>query len=312
MRVLIFGSSGFVGTNVTRNFIKNNEEVHVVLRDNSKIWKIRDIISDLVIHKGDLTSKNKIESILTSVSPDVVINCSGIVSGFNFYDQEEVIQRNFINTVNIVNACAKLNVYQFINTGSSLECGFSTTPIRGSRCFNPPVGLYGITKRAERQYIEMVAKSQDVKYITLRLFTAFGFFDSPMRLIPHVILSLIRGEVPVIKNPLSSRDFICMDDASKVYYLLSKKPELIEQSSVFNLGTGKIINVIDIVRYLYKIANLDYREPLMDIKEISEYSYANRQEVINHLSKFGLTFTPIKESLKRTYDWFNENKNYYT
>ena len=312
MKVLIFGSSGFAGSNITRYFLENEEEVYVCLRNDSNTWRIKDLLESLNIHRGDLSSKSDIESIISSVRPDVVINCAGIVAGFGVEDQEGVIQSNFINTVNLANMCVKLNVNQLINTGSAYECGFSKTPIIGNECLNAPIGLYGITKKAEREYIDMIAQKFEMKYITLRLFTPFGFFDSPIRLIPYIILSLANNGTPHIKNPFSGRDFIYIKDVSKIYYALAKKPEIIEIGGAFNLGTGKMTQVKEIAKYLFSLANVNYVEPNINLERSAEYLYAGRQDTDRILSELNLTFTPLAEALRRTFKWFIQNKGYYT
>lgn len=312
VKILIFGSSGFVGSNVTRYFTNNGEEVHVCLRSNSNTWRIGDLLENLIIHRGDLSSTNNIESIISSVQPDVVINCTGIVAGFGVDDQEGVIQKNFVNTVNLVNTCVKLNVNQLLNTGSAYECGFSNNPIVGNECSKAPIGLYGIAKKAEREYIEMIAQKFEKKYVTLRLFTPFGYFDSPIRLIPYIILSLANNITPHIKNPFSGRDFIFIEDVSKIYYALSKKPEVIDNKTIFNLGTGKMTKVTEIAKYLFNLGNVNYVESTINMDGSAEYLYAGLGETSKILSELNITFTPLAEALRRTYDWFIQNKNYYT
>ena len=312
MKVLIFGSSGFIGSNITRYFLENEEEVHVCLKNDSNTWRIKDLLEDLIIHRGDLSSSNDIESVILSVRPDVVINCAGIVAGFGVEDQESVIQKNFVNTVNLANTCVKFNVNQLINTGSAYECGFSNNPIIGNECSNAPIGLYGITKKAEREYIDMIAQKFQKKYITLRLFTPFGSFDSPIRLIPYIILSLAHNISPHIRNPSSGRDFIYIGDVSKVYYALTKKPEVIHNETVFNLGTGRMTKVIEIAKYLFSLANVNYVEPTINIGGSPECLYTNQQDINQILSELNLTFTPLAEALRRTFEWFIQNKRYYT
>ena len=311
MRVLIFGTSGFVGANVTRYFLNKNEEVHVCLRNDSNTWRIKDLLEDLIIHTGDLSSNNDIESIISAAKPDVVINCSGIVAGFSVEDQSGVVQKNFINTVNLVNTCVKMHVDQLINTGSAYECGFSNNPIVGKGCHNAPIDLYGITKKAEREYIDMIAQKFKKKYITLRLFTPFGFFDSPVRLIPSIILSLLHNDIPLIKNPYSGRDFIYINDASKIYYAISRKPETIENETVFNLGTGKMTKVIDIAKYLLSLSNVKYVEPTTGTDSSMEFLYADSRDIDPVLLKLNVTFTLLTDALQRTFDWFVQNKRYY-
>ena len=311
-KVLIFGASGFIGSNVTHFFLRKGEEVHVCLKNHTNAWRINDIVNNLNIQIGDLSSKNDIESVLFSVKPDIVINCTGVVAGFDMQDQQDVIQKNFVNTVNLTNACVNSKADQLINTGSAYECGFSYDPVLTNKCQNSPIGLYGITKKAEREYIDMIAKKFEKKYFTLRLFTPFGPFDSPIRLIPYILISLINNNIPNIQNPLSGRDFIYIKDVSNIFYRLAKNPEIIENQSVLNVGTGKNTKVIDIVEILFKIAGTEYKQHSDYQNSSIEYLYANKQEADKFLSKIHIKPTPLDEALKQTYNWFVKNKNFYT
>ena len=103
-----------------------------------------------------------------------------------------------------------------------------------------------------------------------------------------------------------------MDDVSKIYYALSKKPEVIENRTVFNLGTGKITKVIEIAKYLFSLGNVNYVEPSVNVEGSVEYLYAGQEDNSRILSELNLTFTPLAEALQRTFNWFIQNKNYYT
>ena len=208
MKTLIFGGTGFIGSNVMRYFLKNGNEIHTMIRHTSNKWRIDDLINQINIHEGDLKSDRRIESVVSSVRPDIVINCSGLVKGYDIDDQEGVIQENFQNTVNLVNACVKSNVEVFINSGSAKECGYSEVAILNDKCGGNPVGLYGIVKKAERLYVDMISKKYKKRYLTARLFTPFGYYDSETRLIPYVILSLIDKKEPLIRNSGGGTGFL--------------------------------------------------------------------------------------------------------
>lgn len=312
MKVLIFGSSGFVGANVLRTFFRKGDEIHACVRKNSKKWRIDDLMNDIFLHVCDLSSLKTVESVVSNVRPDVVVNCTGVVSGFNFNDQKGVIQTNFINTVNLVNTCIKFNVEELINTGSAYECGFSQQPILQNECKGDPIGLYGIVKRAEREYIEMTARKFNKNYLTIRLFTPFGFFDTPIRLIPYVTISLIKNEVPRIENPRSGRDFIFIEDVANIYYRLSRKPEMLENFKVINVGTGKLTMVENIVKLLYSFAEMDYVEAVDTKTDVQNYLFAYQKETKILLSKFNLRLFSLRDALRKTFEWYSKNINYYS
>jgi len=49
-RVLITGSTGFIGANLVREFLKNRAKVYILTRATSNKWRINDILSKLVLH----------------------------------------------------------------------------------------------------------------------------------------------------------------------------------------------------------------------------------------------------------------------
>ena len=69
--------------------------------------------------------------------------------------------------------------------------------------------------------------------------------------------------------------------------------------------------VPETVRYLFNLANVNYVEPTNNMDNSAEYLYACQGDSSGILSEFNLTFTPLAESLCRTFDWFIHNNNYY-
>ena len=70
--------------------------------------------------------------------------------------------------------------------------------------------------------------------------------------------------------------------------------------------------VTEIAKYLFSLANVNYVEPAINMDESAEYLYADQGNTGRILAELNLTFTPLAEALQRTFDWFIQNKNYYT
>lgn len=311
MKVFITGATGFIGSNVLKYFLNKGDEIHILLREMSNKWRLENNLSDINAHIGDLTSYHSVESILSGVNPDIVINCSGLVQGFAITDQENVIESNFVGTVNLVNACVRSNVEVLISTGSAYECGFSGNPLPNSGCIGEPIGLYGIVKKAEREYVAMISKKYKKKYLTARLFTPFGFFDSTFRLIPYIVLSVLNGKTPKIKTPNSGRDFIFAGDVGEIFYNIVRNDEVLQNNTAVNVATGKLTKVNEIVRILFGIAGLDYLPEYSSDRTSNQYLYAEYREVNELLSKLHVRPSPLIQSLERTFNWFKEYRKYY-
>ncbi|MEM0136391.1 MAG: NAD-dependent epimerase/dehydratase family protein, partial [Thermoplasmatales archaeon] len=169
-----------------------------------------------------------------------------------------------------------------------------------------------ITKRAERMYIDMVSRRFNKDYLTARLFTPFGYYDSVIRLIPYVILSIINEKDPIVKNPNDGRDFIFINDVAKLFYEVSKNIEIIGQKTVLNFATGKLTRVDGIVSELYSIAGLDPPTFSNDMNVPSHSLFADETETGDLMSKLHIEFSPLSKGLKNSFDWFKNYRKLYS
>jgi len=311
MRVFIAGGSGFIGSSVVRKFLKENAEVHILIRKTSNLWRLEDIKEQVNLHYGELSLQSDVEAVIKSIKPDVVINCSGIFRDVILDDQHDLIRSNLVNTINLVNVSLRSGVETLFNTGSAKECSFSNKPILVNRCNGSPIGLYGVVKRAERYYIDMISRNFGKSYVNFRLFTPFGFFDAPFRLIPHIILSLLHNEDPEIGNPAGGRSFIFLEDIATTYYAAAKNPEKLSRLTEVNLGSPKLTTVADVASLLYRMFGRHYDYEVKEQYTPKEYLYPEEKEVMKLLSKLKVNLTPFQEGLSRTVKWFRDNENFY-
>ena len=69
---LITGASGFVGSNLLRRLVEEKAEVYIILRKNSKTWRIKNILDKVNIHTGDLSKFNEVQQIVDKTRPTVI------------------------------------------------------------------------------------------------------------------------------------------------------------------------------------------------------------------------------------------------
>ena len=60
---LITGASGFVGSNLIRKLINENQELTILIRNDSDLWRINDLIPKIQTIKTDLSDYEKLEKI---------------------------------------------------------------------------------------------------------------------------------------------------------------------------------------------------------------------------------------------------------
>jgi len=73
-RVLVTEATGFVGANLLRKLTDSKNDIHIIIRSTSNIWRIKDIIYKASIHYCDLNNREKIKKIFSSIKPEIIFN----------------------------------------------------------------------------------------------------------------------------------------------------------------------------------------------------------------------------------------------
>ncbi|MEK7089945.1 MAG: NAD-dependent epimerase/dehydratase family protein, partial [Patescibacteria group bacterium] len=187
-KILITGGTGFVGANFARRLLREGNEVHLIIRESSDLWRINDIQEKLFLHTADITNKVAVNDVFKTVAPQIVLHFAahgaGVAKDRN--DTEGTTAINLLGTVHLVDAFAEFGGRCFINVGSSSEYGEKDHPISEDDILAPE-SLYGITKAAGTLYCSNLAKQKDLPITTLRLFSPFGYFEGDGRLMPAII-----------------------------------------------------------------------------------------------------------------------------
>lgn len=247
-KVFITGATGFIGSHLVRRLLSDRKyEIHILRRKTSSIWRIKDILGSVKSHFCDITEKNKLKVLITKIQPDIIFHLANIgVYGGREGNAEDVIKVNFLGTVNLIDACNKVNYTCFINTGSSSEYGEKDKAMKeGNIC--EPQGIYALSKLAATLYAKDYAIKSNKPVVTLRIFTPYGPYDDENRLIPYVVNSLEKGENLFLANKKNVRDFVFIDDVVNGFLLAVKHAKDVK-GEVINIGSGKQTTVDEIVK----------------------------------------------------------------
>jgi nucleoside-diphosphate-sugar epimerase len=148
--------------------------------------------------------------------------------------------------MSLLSACLKTGFEAFVNTGSSSEYGFKdhapaeTEPLE-------PNSHYAITKAAATLFCRHTAQAQQVHVPTLRLYSVFGPYEEPGRLLPALIMRGLNGELPPLADPEVARDLIYVDDVVEAY-LLAASTRTSEWGPVYNVGSGVQATLREVVQ----------------------------------------------------------------
>jgi len=179
-------------------------------------------------------------------SPEAVIHLAW--SGIPDFSAETCFE-NVSSQISFLNELAKLpNLKKILVAGSCKEYGSSLGRcVEGERFL--PDGYFSWAKQTLCDYFHVFCRENGVELLWFRIFYVYGLGQRPGSLVPMLIKALRAGEMPEIKNPKASNDFIYIDDVIDGFI---KGLECDGARGIFNLGTGHLTSVDDVSRLVRK------------------------------------------------------------
>jgi nucleoside-diphosphate-sugar epimerase len=232
---LVTGAAGFVGAVLTRRLLSDGHDVHTVSKSSTAQWRLGGLEPDLQQHQVDLRDEDGVRSVVASIRPEVIYHLATHGAYPSQTDADGIIQTNIVGTWNILKALGHIDYEVFVNSGSSSEYGFKDYAMRETDLLEPN-SYYSVAKCAQTLLCQHVAKTESRPITTFRLFSVYGPFEEPSRLIPTLIRRCLEGEDLTLVDPEIARDFVYVDDVVDAYLCTDKLAQL--RGEIINIGTG--------------------------------------------------------------------------
>lgn len=245
MKVLVTGAGGFIGANLAANLAGAGHEVVAWVRPGSPTWRLDHLQSRLTVAPVDLLDEDAIDAGVRSVRPDWIFHLAAHGAYSWQRDAERVMQTNLVATVRLLAACQRHGFSAFVNAGSSSEYGFQDHAPREDE-LPEPNSDYAVMKAAATLHCRFVARRDDIHVVTLRLYSVYGPWEEPGRLMPALVARGLEGRLPSLVSPDTPRDFVSVRDAERAFLQAAQRTD-VERGSVFNIGSGSQTTLREVV-----------------------------------------------------------------
>ncbi len=248
-KILITGATGFIGSNLAHAFLERGHEIHALVRASHKPWRLRSIASEILFHEVSLKDEESMVSVIKSVRPDWIFHTAVHGAYSSQTNLKEMVDTNIVGTMNLVQAALHTDFEAFINTGSSSEYGYKDHAPNEKEWIEPN-SHYAVTKACATQFCRFTAQKEKRPMYTVRLYSAYGPYEEPTRLMPTLITKGLTGQLPPLVGPTISRDYIYIDDIIAAYETVARSQQQ-ETGAAYNVGTGKqtsLKKLVSIVR----------------------------------------------------------------
>jgi len=243
--IFVFGASGFIGTNLFDQLFRVRPDCYALTHDATKAWRLKllDVPAENVIH-CDILSNNSVRDIFQRYQPRTIFN----LAAYGAYSKQKNVnltyETNVLGTVNILENCTPETIY--IHAGSSSEYGFNcTAPKETDRV--EPNSHYAVSKVSAAYLLEFYARVHGRKTLNLRLYSIYGGWEEPDRLIPRLIEEARRSKLPPLVSPDISRDFVYIDDCVDAFVLAALRVHPGISGRSYNIATGRKTTMRDLV-----------------------------------------------------------------
>ncbi|HIG53540.1 MAG TPA: NAD-dependent epimerase/dehydratase family protein [Candidatus Latescibacteria bacterium] len=302
-RTMVTGASGFVGANLTRRLLAEGHQVHLLLRPEYARWRLQALCNEVQIHEVDLHDAEGLARTISLIRPEWAFHLAAYGAYPQQTDLTRMIATNISATGHLIEACLAADCEAFVHAGSSSEYGLvDHAPAEGEAI--DPNSHYAWTKAAATHLCRHIARDRDAHLTVLRLYSAYGPYETPTRLLPTLIRQGLRGELPPLVNPGIARDFVFVEDICEAF-LLAAAHQQSERGAVYNVGSGvqtTLREIVELARRRLDIAAEPAWGSMGDRHWDTEVWVADAEKITRELG-WRPRYT-LAEGFDRTVKWF--------
>lgn len=301
-RAFVTGGAGFVGANLVRRILEDGHRVTALVRPGSDLWRLEDVSQDLEIVELDLRDEQAVPALIARLRPEWVFHLAAHGAYSWQRDTHAILTTNLMATVALVEACRAEECEAFVHAGSSSEYGFkdhATTEAEAPE----PNSEYAVAKASATSFCRYVARRHDFNAVTLRLYSVYGPYEDPRRLVPTLISRGMRNQLPPLVSPDVARDFVSVDDVVEALLMAAAEPSP-ELGAVYNVGSGVQTTIRDAVDVARRVLKVD-AEPVWSSAKRRDWD-ATTWVADNTKIAAELGWKPrfaFQEGFERTADW---------
>lgn len=307
--VLVTGCAGFIGFNLSKTLIKENNNVYGIdSLNNAYDKKFKDLRLQI------LESENNFQFISNDLSDEDSLNDladidivyhmgarAGVRQSFN--DPLSYIKDNTIATTNVANFCKNNDISKMILASTSSIYGNSGEKEMVEDIdekINPP-SIYASTKLSGETLARTILSSHNTNLIITRFFTVYGPYGRPdMSILRFIHWIMENKEVKIFGDGEQRRSFTYIDD---VVDLLLKVQDC-DSNETFNVGNNKTSSLNEVVKIIEHFSNKKaqvvnepraFRDPDVVLPSLSK-----SKNILKWEPK-----TNIEDGIKATIEWYS-------
>jgi UDP-glucose 4-epimerase len=312
-RVLVTGASGFIGKALCGKLIASGVEVHGISRNlpagaDARHWtrsitgSMRHSAQASKIHwwNADLVELEAARTLIRAIRPDATFHLASLVTGSRTLEMVlPTFQNNFMTTINLLIGTAEHNAGRIVLAGSFEEPdGVDSTP----------PSPYAAAKFSGSLYARMFHALYGVPFVAAKMFMVYGPGQQDhTKLIPYVIITLLRRGAPKLSSGVRLVDWVYVDDVVDGLIACAQTPGI--DGRTVDLGSGEMHSIREIVEQLGNLVPC-HIDPLFGALPDRPFERIQKADIAGSYELIGWQpSTSLQAGLARTIEWYKKNPN---
>ena len=330
MKILVTGSAGFIGSNLSEKLLAEGHQVIGVddLNDYYDVDLKKARLARLSVHDGyvdvraDISDGDTIMALFARHQPSHVVNLAAQAGvRHSLKDPWCYLRSNIDGFLSILEASRAHPVEHLVFASSSSVYGANKNmPFSERESAEHPVSLYAATKKANEMMAHNYAHLFDIPCTGLRFFTVYGPWGRPDMALFLFTRSILDGQpIDVFNYGKMQRDFTYVDDiVGGICALLNKPPRADENWNaknpdpstsgvapyrILNIGNNKTEQLMRYIEVLEEKLGRKAEKNMMPIQEGEVPATWADAGNLTRLTGYRPE-TPIETGIGRFVDWY--------
>lgn len=324
MKTLVTGATGFIGSSIVRELLKDGVEVRVLVRENSDTRNIDDL--DVEKAYGDIRDSESVKSALKGC--DTFYQTAALYS-FWMPDNKVFYDINVEGTKTALNAALEQGVEKVVYTSTIAAVGYygADSPANEEVDFNIwDLGDHYTRSKYLGEVEALNICKQGLPVVIANPAMVIGVRDIKPTPSGKMIVDIINRKMPGYID--GGINLVDVEDVARGHILAAQKGRIGERYILGNENLSitdyfQLIGEVSGVEppklkipypvaimlgYGYQfMANITKKAPVLTapmVRSGSKYAYFDSSKAVNEL---GLPQTPIKTTIEKAINWFREN-----
>ena len=332
MKILITGSSGFIGFHLSKKLLDKGHRVYGYdsmnnyydVRLKKARYNILKKYKNFSFTKNQLENKNSLEKVFKKFKPSIVIHLAAQAGVRYSIEKPRIyLDSNITGSYNIIEVSKKFNVKHLIMASSSSVYGANKKiPFKETDKTETQLSIYAATKKSNESMAHSYSNIWRIPITMLRIFTVYGPWGRPdMALFKFTKGILNNKKIDIYNNGKMYRDFTYIDDIVSGIQLLIKKVPSIKQAGkykndslspvapfrILNIGNTKKIYLLDFIKQIEKELKKKAIRNYMPLQQGDVKQTLSNTNLLKKLTGYNPK-TNYKLGIKKFLKWY---LNYY-